>query len=436
MRHRLTCAAVLPLCVLSSCHDTAGLETKGVVARPLFSITIGAEEQITTDPNRQDEPGIAGDYIMWVDDRHGRYDIYAFDLVSQTEMQVTASNPNAQVGWMPPAISGDRIVWEDYRNGASDIYMFDLSEAHERQITSDKSSQICTAISGDRIVWDDRRNGTGNSDIYMFDLAADTETQITVDPNNQHNPAVSDDRVVWLDSRYTSRRIFMYDFTDGTESEIPTDLSFDPGKPLCPALAISGTVIAWADYRSGNYDIYMFDLATNTETQITDHPSNQRRPAVFGGRIVWDDDRDGGWNIYMFDLATQTEAQVTSNGVAYNPAIFSDRIVWADWRSGSEDIYMVAFSTTLEPSIEVMVELVDQLVAEGAIDNTGVAHAFLAHLEQAAAAIDRGNSTAAENKLNAFINFVNAQSGKHVQPDAAQELIELANRVIEQGLSP
>ena len=64
------------------------------------------------------------------------------------------------------------------------------------------------------------------------------------------------------------------------------------------------------------------------------------------------------------------------------------------------------------------------------IDNKGVAKSLMAKLDGAQVALDRGQTRVALNKLNAFINEVNAQSGKHIAADHAGMLVEHANKVI------
>jgi len=58
--------------------------------------------------------------------------------------------------------------------------------------------------------------------------------------------------------------------------------------------------------------------------------------------------------------------------------------------------------------------LVDELLAAGMIDNAGIANSLTNKSNAAAAQIARGNTAAANNQLNAFINELNAQAGKHL----------------------
>jgi hypothetical protein len=75
--------------------------------------------------------------------------------------------------------------------------------------------------------------------------------------------------------------------------------------------------------------------------------------------------------------------------------------------------------------------MIDAFVADGSIDNQGVAQALHTFLEQTQAKMDRGNTEAAKGSLNAFINYTNAQFGKHISPTAAQALIDAAQEVID-----
>jgi hypothetical protein len=68
---------------------------------------------------------------------------------------------------------------------------------------------------------------------------------------------------------------------------------------------------------------------------------------------------------------------------------------------------------------------------EGWIDNHGILNSLLHKLENAQRALDRGNVQAAINMLGAYINELEAQSGKHVTPEAAALLIADAQWVIE-----
>ncbi len=68
--------------------------------------------------------------------------------------------------------------------------------------------------------------------------------------------------------------------------------------------------------------------------------------------------------------------------------------------------------------------------AEGKIDNRGVYNSLMMKLIQAENAIAKGKYQNARNLLKAFISEVQAQSGKHITPEAAAILIADANWVL------
>jgi hypothetical protein len=69
-------------------------------------------------------------------------------------------------------------------------------------------------------------------------------------------------------------------------------------------------------------------------------------------------------------------------------------------------------------------------VASGAIDSAGVANALLAELNAAAAAQARGQCGAAASIYGAFVNDLNALSGKHVAAATASQLAGEAGAVM------
>lgn len=73
---------------------------------------------------------------------------------------------------------------------------------------------------------------------------------------------------------------------------------------------------------------------------------------------------------------------------------------------------------------------VNRLYAEGKIDRADIRDSLLDKLNTAQAYLNKGNIKAAINALNAFINQVKAQSGKHITKDAAAMLIIDAKWVI------
>ena len=314
----------------------------------------GKETRITSAPAEQRSPAIAGNQIVWLDERNSNHlQVYRYDLNTHVESRVSTVPLNPQQTDPSPnpplssvllqngaAVSGSTVVWKDNRYDHQAVYRADLSAKTETSLFPQSTvGDSSLAIDGSRMVWEDTRNSTdaaSNTDIYLYDFSTQTETRITTHASDQLAPDISGDKIVWSDTRLGGYTIFMYDLTTHTESQVSRASSgeFNPPK-------IDGNLIVWEDGRNGNADIYLYDLITREERRITTNTAEQTSPAVSGNRIVWVDYRNGNPDIYMIDLATHIESPVvTDPAEQIEPAIDGNHIVWTDYRNGNPDIYL------------------------------------------------------------------------------------------------
>ncbi len=75
---------------------------------------------------------------------------------------------------------------------------------------------------------------------------------------------------------------------------------------------------------------------------------------------------------------------------------------------------------------------IEQMFEEGLIDNRGVVGSLISKINAAINMMDNDQTKPAENILNAFINSVYAQAGKHISLEAAEILITDAQYIISQ----
>jgi 2',3'-cyclic-nucleotide 2'-phosphodiesterase (5'-nucleotidase family) len=80
--------------------------------------------------------------------------------------------------------------------------------------------------------------------------------------------------------------------------------------------------------------------------------------------------------------------------------------------------------TINNPSVNLydIVDAINAYYEEGLIDDAGVLNSLLQKLDAAQAAWDKGQANVVDNVLGALINELAAQSGKHIDPDAAAAL--------------
>lgn len=79
--------------------------------------------------------------------------------------------------------------------------------------------------------------------------------------------------------------------------------------------------------------------------------------------------------------------------------------------------------------VGLLMQVVDELYANGSIDNAGIVNALKAKLRAVAKGLSGGNTHAADGALGAFENHLRAQSGKHVSVEAAELLAYLAEQL-------
>ena len=239
-------------------------------------------------------------------------------------------------------------------NGWDSCVASPVSCESERRITSDSSPNtiiLTNKIYGDKIVWSGLKSGQREFHIYMYNLSDGTETQITTSDGDQTNPAIYGDKIVWRDNRSGHVDIYMYKISDGSETNITSDDLYQMNP------AIYGDKIVWSDAKN----IYMYDSNTNINNpkrQITSYTDDkyQPNPVIYGDKIVYNNMRSGDYDIYIYNLSIEdnpaTEGDDAETRIADNdanqmsPAIYGDKILWHDNRSGSNNIYMYDLSCT------------------------------------------------------------------------------------------
>ncbi len=89
----------------------------------LYDVTTGQTTMITETPYQETGVQISGNWLAWMDDRNGDYDIYAHDLTTGETFRLT-DDPDDQ--WLTD-LEGNRVVYWDERAGYANIWMAEWS---------------------------------------------------------------------------------------------------------------------------------------------------------------------------------------------------------------------------------------------------------------------------------------------------------------------
>ena len=85
----------------------------------------------------------------------------------------------------------------------------------------------------------------------------------------------------------------------------------------------------------------------------------------------------------------------------------------------------------LDTTVQSLQICVQYAADQGFIDNQGVANSFLAKLGAAQNAVNRNQPDVAINQLQAFIQEVQAQAGKHIDAMHAEHMVAHAQAVVQ-----
>jgi len=123
----------------------------------------------------------------------------------------------------------------------------------------------------------------------------------------------------------------------------------------------------------------------------------------------------------MFSQDGSSQPEVLITGIA-GPGSSSPFSIQVNSAPGAKSTVVAAatFPSTLAD--------IDNSLSLGLIDNQGIANS----LSQKIQAAQKNSQPARNNELNAFINEVKAQAGKHISDSAVQVLLQDANSLLTQ----
>ena len=368
--------------------------------------------------DEQNSPVISGSLVVWTDvstDAAGvtNFDVFLLNLTTGVLTNLT-NTPDVQE--FLADLDGSTVVWtrtDPAHAGDIEAYDAQTSTFSTVEASSNTVRFQQPAVHGHNVAF--LRVSSTAVDVGLLDLSTGIPTPITNDAAVQGRPRVGDDVVVYEDYSNGNPDIQAYRISTGAHFPIATGLS----NQITPD--IDGHTVVWVEESGSVEQIFAFDLLTGNTTQLTTATSSKILPRISGNRVIWSDDRSGNLDLYMYDLSTGTEQPlVTGAGDQFLSDIDGDRVVYTNNDAGFEQVFLFTFGNPT-PHVGDLVNLVQSFNLK-----QGIANSLTAKLGSAQSAIARGDLATACGVLGAFINEVQAQTGKAITASQANQLIAMA----------
>ena len=413
-----------------------------------FDLTDNTLHAVATGPGDQLLADVSGSHIAYTDRITGLGDIALYDIATATTTALT----NSFVDKQSPAISGRLVAWEEFGVADRDIVVRDLLLGSTTRITG-SGDQNSPSVSGAKVAYLD------DNAVNVYDADTGSTSQIYTGPAG--SAAIDGAHVAVALFNATDGDIAVFDTSGARLATL--SLAGDQGNPH-----ISGDWVSFEDFSKGLAHVGLWHWTTGDVYFPTPLTSRQQLNGISGNRVVYTDDRSGDLDIYVYEF-TLTSADTTppvlsvpanivtnatsaagamvnfvvtaTDDVDPHPSVSCDHTSGSTFPIGSTTVTCTATDISgnlATKSFTVVVRgAADQIGDLTALVNSfnvkqGIENSLDAKLRNANAALTAANAgdiAGACNLIAAFINEVNAQSGKALTTAEASQLLAAANQI-------
>ena len=277
-----------------------------------------------------------GAKIAYQADPNGNWDIFEYDVATQTRQPLVQSD--AQEGNPSYSPDGKILLYtstvEDHRDvdveqKLRDIFVMDLSSGRETNLTTNGSDDWHPKYSPDGkfITFVSERSDLREVPFYqlfgnIFVMESDGRFQLELSHTEANNgspciaPGSTEDKgIVYFDSnRDGDKAIYRMDF----KGQNVRQLTFNPGyQDAGPDISPNGDKIVFFSNRDGNYELYMMNADGSAQQRLTSNASDDLNPVFSpdGQKILFHSNRSGDFDIYLMDLNVQSSSLSASDVV-------------------------------------------------------------------------------------------------------------------------
>lgn len=397
---------------------------------------------INVSAGDQTEPHVSGDWAAYSAGAVSNAAIRYYNFTSHVDAAIPAGDSSDD---LLSDISGSRIVFSRVAGIRTGIVVFDASTPLVGPIELDmnpNSVRLGSAIGGYTVAYVDvALDPIGNGELVIHNLLTATGNRITFDPSSDVNPSVSPDGtvVVWEKCASSLSNCDIYQAVKSGDTWLVSATAASADPEANPDS--NGSVVVYDATRAGNSDIFWRPVGGGAEARL-EMPGQQRNPSIAGGFIAFESLAGGSFStdVFVYDMVHNQLYQITNT-----PAINEEltdltllvdgrlRVVWTSDEEGvAHNVRGATFALpTVAPTpvaqLMDLIALVLSFNLQHGIENS--LDAKLQNILDALNAVGNGNTATACNKLDAFINEVQAQSGHHIPADQADQLLAACDQI-------
>ena len=402
------------------------------VLGPVRSLGTTTTGEVFRAPNNP-RADLGGDLVVW----QYRGDPYwYFGSIDQIQVSTGARTKLADF-----QSGGDPHISPDGRYSAwidqTGIVLLDNTTGARRQVPATKPYSWTLVIAGGKLLFVDEVTPITYA-LVLYDIVSGTSRTLVETGAGKEYPAIGSDAfdgryaVYVVSSRdYPGHAILAYDTrTDATLQVMP----FGKGYITTGIWADGGRVVYARDV-PGGYSVFVSDIATGATRVIDTAPVRAANPRISGNLVTWDDTRNDhsgspyvlDHDVFLYDLSAKVLMPVASTPTWESDArVNGNRVMWIAWNNNAWELLLRDVTPVTLPVLQAEVK---SMAAAGAIHNAGIARNLDALLANAAA-MQRRSRTQAILRVRQFVAQVAQQSGKQIEPAAAQRLQGMALAVI------
>ena len=409
-----------------------GVSTQ-IVISPASTVPMlaGSTQPVSNVSGNQTNPRINCNAVSYTfDDFQGSSTIHYFDLATGIDRIAPGNTLD-----LLSDIRGSRLAFTEVTGpDGEQIVVYDTI-SHNRTVVPG-FHRFFPRLGGDILAfWDENfGNNQNDSEIGIYDLTTGAVTLLTNDALPDTFPAVSPsgDAIVWKKCEPDGTSCHIYSATRSSTGVFTTQvLTGGTGNEDFPQT--DGNIVSYISNKSGENDIYYQPVGGGTETHIS-IPGNQREPTISGNLLSFESNQTGRYEVFIYDLNSGILYQVTSTEALgldktlnhISVCNGTGHVVYAVPGFGDFDVYAFTFQPPDPPNGRIT-DLIALVRSFGL--PSGIQTSLVVKLQGAIAALNAGDTATACVALTDFISEVNAQSGKKLTVQQAQQLIQSATTI-------